>query len=557
MSAGPPAPPVNQPNGPNQPAVDEDYEGFPDGPELFLFPGSQIIVDNDTAVRYPVGFRPEFDPSLQHDSSNGRGPSEAIDQLVEGLFGSIRAGRSLAVVEAALTECWLRSFNAPGIQSVFSAFVGNPESANKRELVARLVHLRVPFFSWEAFNTTVLAYLERGRSGDDQPVWSWDRQVDVFEAAVRPVDRDARRSSAKPPGRPASKPGPARARDRRSRSNSRPADKRKKRTTFSLPSGSAPGDADDPISDFSSSDEDESSSSSSEESDRSGKGRRKHKKKKRSSSNSTSEFSALLKVLVSALKPAPVAAAEPVSGPALPPLSIEERFLAHVVSLLTMFQYVDICSLAENRLAKLRRISLRMGGEPETLSIGESNHVKLSFGKTESSIPVVHDWASWCSGFMKLVCLLGSIEQRASQVSDRLRFYTWLEAKAAWSEAKKLEFALSFQDKYGEGCEWMTILDSTGLSLMSFMESSSKPVVPKDVVPKVPKVPKPPKAPKVAPKAQGGAPRAPGAVKSCTSRLKDLGPICKFGATCKFSHVCPFCPGQDHSWNQCTNPNKK
>ena len=554
MSSGPPVPPANQPNVPNQPPVDEDDDGFADSPELFLFPGSQIIVDNDTAVRYPVGFRPEFDPSLQHTSSNGRGPAEAIDQLVEGLFGAIRAGRSLAVVEAALTECWNRSFNAPGIQSVFSAFVGDPESANKSALVARLVHLRVPFFSWEAFNTTVLAYLERVRDGDDHPVWSWGRQVDVFEAAVRPVDRDARRNRAQPPVRPAS--NPARARDRRSRSNSRAADKRKKRTTFSLPSGSAPVDADDPISVFSSSDEDESSSSSSEESDRSGKGRRKHKKKKRSSSSSTSEFSALLKVLVSALKPAPVAAAEPVSGPALPPLSIEERFLAHVVSLLTMFQYVDICSLAENRLAKLRRISLRMGGEPETLSIGESNHVKLSFGKTESSIPVVHDWASWCSGFMKLVCLLGSIEQRASQVSDRLRFYTWLEAKT-WSEAKKLEFALSFQDKYGEGCEWMTILDSTGLSLMSFMESSSKPVVPKDVVPKVPKVPKAPKAPKVAPKAQGGAPRAPGAVKSCTSRLKDLGPICKYGATCKFSHVCPFCPGQDHSWNQCTNPNKK
>ncbi len=60
MSAGPPVPPVNQPNGPNQPPVDEDYDGFADGPELFLFPGSQIIVDNDTAVRYPVG----FDPSL-------------------------------------------------------------------------------------------------------------------------------------------------------------------------------------------------------------------------------------------------------------------------------------------------------------------------------------------------------------------------------------------------------------------------------------------------------------------------------------------------------------
>ena len=53
---------------------------------LFLLPGSQIIVDNDTAVLYPVGFRPEFDPSLQSGSSNGRGPAEAIDRLVEGSF---------------------------------------------------------------------------------------------------------------------------------------------------------------------------------------------------------------------------------------------------------------------------------------------------------------------------------------------------------------------------------------------------------------------------------------------------------------------------------------
>ena len=55
-------------------------------PVLFLLPGSQIIVDNDTAVLYPVGFRPEFDPSLQSGSSNGRGPAEAIDRLVEGFF---------------------------------------------------------------------------------------------------------------------------------------------------------------------------------------------------------------------------------------------------------------------------------------------------------------------------------------------------------------------------------------------------------------------------------------------------------------------------------------
>ena len=48
-------------------------------PVLFLLPGSQIIVNNDTAVLYPVGFRPEFDPSLQSGSSNGRGPAEAID----------------------------------------------------------------------------------------------------------------------------------------------------------------------------------------------------------------------------------------------------------------------------------------------------------------------------------------------------------------------------------------------------------------------------------------------------------------------------------------------
>ena len=534
MSAAPPAdPPVG---------LEADLEQIAGDAPAFLLPGSQIMVDDDTAVLYPVGFLPTFDPSFQSGSSNGRGPADAIDQLTEDLFTKLNTGCSFSVIQTALTECWSRSFNAPGINSVFSAFVGDPESASKRELVAKMVHSRVPFFSWEAFNTTVLAYLERVRSGVEQPTWSWDKQVAVFKAATRPVDPEAQPRRAKQPA--------ATPRLKRSRSKSVP----KKRTKFSLPAGAAL-DEDDPIADFSSSsDEDTSSSSSSDESDRSGKGRRKHKKKRRSSSNSGKEFSALLKVLVSALKPAPVAVADPVAGPALPPLSIEERFLAHVVSLLTMFQYVDICSLAETRLAKLRRISLRMGGEPETLSIGESNHVKLSFGKTESSIPIVHDWSNWSSGFMKLVCLLGSIEQRASQVTDRLKFYTWLEAKP-WTEAKKLEFALSFQDKYGEGCEWMSILDSTGLSLMSFMESSAKSPAPKDVAPPKPKAPKP-KASKVAPKAPGGAAKVT-VVKSCTSRLKDLGPTCKFGVTCKFSHICPFCPGQDHSWNQCTSPNKK
>ena len=537
--------PVSQPIGPAA-----DLDQIAGGAPVFLLPASQIIVDDDTAVLYPVGFLPTFDPSFQSSSSNGRGPGDAIDQLVEDLVKKLSTRCSDVVVQSALTECWGRSFNAPGIQSVFSAFVGDPESASKRELVAKLVYLRVPFFSWVGFNSAVLAYLDRVRNSVEQPSWSWDKQVEVFVAAVRPGDPGVQSRPKPPPGAPP--PPPTR---KRSRSQSAPVDKRKKRTKFSLPAGAVPSDEDDPIGDFSSSsDEDDPSSSSSDESDRSGKGRRRHKKKKRSSSSSGKEFSALLKVLVSALKPAPVAVVEPVAGPALPPLSIEERFLAHVVSLLTMFQYVDICSLAESRLAKLRRISLRMGGEPETLSIGESNHVKLSFGKTESSIPVVHDWSSWSSGFMKLVCLLGSIEQRASQVSDRLKFYTWLEAKG-WTEAKKLEFALSFQDKYGEGCEWMTILDSTGLSLMSFMESSTKPPAPKDVAPPKPKAPKP-KASKVATKAPGSAAKAT-AVKSCTSRVKDLGPICKFGATCKFSHICPFCPGQDHSWNQCTNPNKK
>ena len=64
MSAGPPVPPVNQPNVPDQPPVDHVWDEGAD-PVLFLLPGSQIIVINDTAVLYPVGFRPEFDPSLQ------------------------------------------------------------------------------------------------------------------------------------------------------------------------------------------------------------------------------------------------------------------------------------------------------------------------------------------------------------------------------------------------------------------------------------------------------------------------------------------------------------
>ena len=93
--------------------------GMSADPVLFLLPGSQIIVNNDTAVLYPVGFRPEFDPSLQSGSSNGRGPAEAIDRLVKGLFGLNSASRSLAVVHAALTECWHRSFNTPEIQFVF------------------------------------------------------------------------------------------------------------------------------------------------------------------------------------------------------------------------------------------------------------------------------------------------------------------------------------------------------------------------------------------------------------------------------------------------------
>jgi hypothetical protein len=520
-------------------------------------PAEFFIIDEKLMESCPIGVRSEFDCTLQQKSKQKSGDA-VLERPINALLASIKAGRDAAATGPLVANCWSNSYNLEGIEAVYSAFIGPlPEERTKARLIETLVESVIPFITWDAFDVLVATIITHEEEGTEAPELKWDEIEAAFEART----------------------GFKRARDP-------PKRKRRPSRGYSLPD--APPDVDDPIEGSCviagclgevhiacptcratvCSDHVDGSPccalvdeiEDADELDKKGaraKGREVQSQLSRTLKGFASD---LTQSLLTGLKGHLNSGNPAHPGPAPPLLTVHDQFLLNQKELIAQREFVDPSVLSADRLEALARLPRKLDQSSNSLG----NGITVTVGKTEASVPVKRDLPSFLSGFKCYITLLSQISALSHLVADRLSFLNWIEHSCHLPADRKLELALQFMLDNKGADNWNDLILTSGLKHMAIMmmdQGQGCDSPPDRNTRRKLEVKKAKGLGQTKQVLKSNSKKVPAAStrKVCLTREQDMGAKpCRFGAKCKFSHVCPraYCSGADHSFHDCTDPNK-